>query len=537
MRQFLTLLKLEFIVKNPRRTVGGKLWPKIVRWIILLLGLSVVIGIMLFAFKSVINICVKSNIEQEFIIFYTFIIQTIQLLFGLSLTTKTLYFSADSDVLKLPLDGKIIFLAKITYLFIYELAFTALLNIPMFLMYGIITAQGAGYFLMLLPNVIFFPIIPFLLGLILSVPTMYIVAYLKTKFVVMLLIYVMFVVVGFTLYIYALKFVLGILQSGEIVDVFSSQIILSIKAVANFLYLPVLFKNSLLLYRFVPSALINFTLILVLGGLIIYFANKIYLKIVLDNSESGGSVYSRKIKIKDRSITNALFFREFLTIFRSVNYSFQYLTIVITTPLMVYFSNKIASSIGVDQLGQGILPGISVLVLIMFLTMGSSFAATSFTREGGNFFHTKIIPVSYTKQVTVKFLLYVIVAIPSIMISCIILAMVGFLSYLDACLIGFAVSLIIVGNIAGSMLLDIKHPQFMYLDGKEVTTTTKNVNTSLSIGFVIAALMGVGSIVVAYIVSMLAIYFELFGFAIPYILIEVFGLFYKLEKRYTNIEA
>ena len=195
MQQFLTLLKLEFLVKNPRRTIGGKLFPKIVRWVILALGITVILGILLFAFNGVISICVRSNIEQEFIVFYTFIIQTIQLLFGLSLTTKTLYFSADSDVLKLPLDGKIIFLAKITYLFIYELAFTAILNIPMFIMYGVLTSQGVAYFLMLLPNIIFFPIIPFLLGLILSVPTMYIVAYLKTKFVAMLLIYVFFVVV------------------------------------------------------------------------------------------------------------------------------------------------------------------------------------------------------------------------------------------------------------------------------------------------------------------------------------------------------
>ena len=104
-------------------------------------------------------------------------------------------------------------------------------------------------------------------------------------------------------------------------------------------------------------------------------------------------------------------------------------------------------------------------------------------------------------------------------------------------MIGLAVCLIIVGNIAGSMLLDIKRPQFMYLDGKEITGTTKNVNTSLSIGFIIAALMGVGSIVVAYLVSMPAIYIVLYGFAVPYIIIEVFGLFYKLEKRYTNIEA
>jgi len=131
----------------------------------------------------------------------------------------------------------------------------------------------------------------------------------------------------------------------------------------------------------------------------------------------------------------------------------------------------------------------------------------------------------------------VIVAIPSVIVSCLVLALFNFLSYLDASLIALAVIFVIIGNIASSINLDIKHPQFMYLDGKEVTQNTRNVNTTLSQGFVIAALMGIGAIVVSLFVNIPAIYLVLFGFSVPYISVEVFRLFYKIEDRYRRIEA
>ena len=151
-----------------------------------------------------------------------------------------------------------------------------------------------------------------------------------------------------------------------------------------------------------------------------------YVKVLLNNVETENTYMTKKIKIKQVSVAKALFNKEFLNIFRSVNYSFQYLAVILTTPLMVYFSNSIASQIGADKIGAGILPGISLLVLIMFLSMGVSFSATSITREGDKFFHTKIIPVKYRKQIAVKVVLYLIVAIPCIFLSCFVLYFFNF---------------------------------------------------------------------------------------------------------------
>lgn len=537
MSQFIALLKIEFLSKASRSTKGASLFYKIFKTIIMLLGIGIIGFVVLYAFKTVIRSCILADLGNEFVIYFIFIVQLAQLLFGLSLTTKTLFFSSDNDLLKLPVSGKTILLSKVTYLYLKEMFFSLVLVLPVMIEFGILSGLGYSFYLLLPVFVLLFPLLPFLFSLILSVPMMYLIGYLKNKFVVMLIIYICFVAGGFYLYITCLKFILAVLQSGGASTLFSEQMVVNIKGVASYLYFPILLKNILLNYRLGRSFLIVLALSLVFCAGILLFAQKVYLKILLKNSEGDGNFYSKKTTIKERTPTQALFFKEFINIFRSVNYSFQYFTIVITTPLMVYFSNSIASSIGVEGLGRGVLPGVSVLVLIMFLTMGTSFAATSLTREGENFFHTKIIPVSYTKQVTVKFFLYVIVAIPSIIISCLVLALFNFLSYLDAGLIALAVVLVITGNIASSISTDIRKPQFMYLDGKEVTKSTRNVTATLSKGFIIASIMGIGALLISFVMNLPAIYIVLYGFSVPYVVVEMFLLFHKLEDRYRRIEA
>ena len=537
MRQFLTLLKLEFLTNSIRIKDGVGVFSKIKKIVFLTLGFLVIAGLLLYAINSIINVSLEANLKQEFIVYYSLIVQVVQILFGLSITTKTLYFKNDINILKLPVKGKMLFLAKISYLFIYEFVFSTALTLPVFILFGIKTAQPIFYYFLLVPNTIIFPIIPFLIALLLSVPTMYLVGYIKNKFIVMLILYVVFLSLGFLLYIYALKFILGILNSDSIKDVFSSGTIFNIKQFSNYFVFSILFKNCLLYYKFWQSILITALIIIVLGISIIVVADKVYLKRILANNEGGEKAYNNTSKIKDRSVGGALFFREFTTIFRSTNYAFQYLTVVITTPLMVYFSSEIALNIGVSLIGDGILPGIIVLVLIMFLSMGTSFAATSVTREGQNFFHTKIIPVSYKKQISVKFFTYIIVSIPSIFVSCFVLYFANFISIIMCLLIGISVSIIIIGNICKSILIDIKKPQFMYLEGAEITTNTKNVNSSISVGFLIATIMGVGCIALSFFVSIPSMYLALFGFGIPFASYEIFRLFYKIEKRYGGIEA
>ena len=264
MAQFLTLLKIEFMSRSPRNGKQTKLLSRIVKWVVLFAGAVVIAGVILFAFKSVINKCLEADLKHEFLIYFILLTQLVQILFGLGLTTKTLYFSQDKDLLRLPVNGTLIYLAKIAYLFICELVFSTILTLPVFIEFGILAHEGVLFYLRLLPNILFFPLVPFLLGLLLSVPAMYIVGYLKNRFIVMLILYVATVAIGFSLYIYVLKFIMTLLQSGDINSVLSDSVIITIKNFSNYLYLQVLIKNIVMGYHYLNSLLINLAIVAIL---------------------------------------------------------------------------------------------------------------------------------------------------------------------------------------------------------------------------------------------------------------------------------
>ena len=113
--QFITLLKLEFLTKMNRSEKGSKLFPRIIKALIILLGIGIIGAVVLIAFDTVIKMCIQSNIGREFLVFFIFIVQIAQMLFGLSITTNTLYFNYDNDLTKLPIKGSTIFLSKIIY--------------------------------------------------------------------------------------------------------------------------------------------------------------------------------------------------------------------------------------------------------------------------------------------------------------------------------------------------------------------------------------------------------------------------------------
>lgn len=537
MKQYLTLLKLEFLNNSRRTKKGAKVLSYVLKIVLGLVVFGVFVGLMLFAFDGILSMAKETNLEGEFLIFFVLMVQVVQLLFGVGITTKTLFFSPDEDKLKLPVSGTAIIMSKITFLFVKELVFTLVLGLPVLILFGVKTGAGAGFYCMIPLDIILMSLIPFFLSMLLSIPTMYVISFLRNKFVIMICLYVAFVAAGFYAYSALLKIVLAILQTSDYSTLLGGGLVESIKNFTSHFYVQVLFRNIATLKHFFASFFVYVSICLLLGGLVYLFAKKWYYKILISNLENPTGMFKKSTKVVAMSQTRSLFKREFLNIFRSVNYSFQYLTIAITTPLMVYFSTSIASNIGVDKLGSGVFPGIAVLILIMFLSVGSSFAASSVTREGENFFHSKIIPVSFTKQITVKFFMYCIVIIPSTLVSCLVLWLAKFLSITEALTVFGGVGLVMIGNIAKSIDIDIKKPKFVYVGSKEMVGTNANISFSLGIGFIIATVLGIAAIVLSIFVSVPASTLTLFGFAVPFCAIEVFRLFFKLEKKYQRIEV
>ena len=246
--------------------------------------------------------------------------------------------------------------------------------------------------------------------------------------------------------------------------------------------------------------------------------------------------------------------KEFYLILRSFNYSFQYLAMACAAPFMVFFCNRLAASMGTKSVGAGIMPGLTLMVIIIFVTIIVSFASTSISREGNCFFFTKIIPVSYTKQVLTKFFLYSIVAVVSVGLCCAVSG--GYytseaggqlLTPVDVGAIFGICEMVVMSLTCLSMWADIKMPTFNVSGDGELVKANKNVALSMIVGMIVAIAYGlftmvfsflplrIGNWTIVHINRVGDVYLVLTVVSAILLAASASLMFVNLNKRYTKI--
>ena len=540
MNTFKALFKLELLNKMSQRSKPKNTLTRVLK----IIGYVFFVGFLCFIIsilsQSLINTFKQVNMLNEILIYYILFIQILIVIFSIGKVIKTLYNQMDyNKLLHMPIKPSVLFLSKSLYLFFNNFIVSTVLVLPFLINFGVLTAQAFPYYIMLIPTCVFVPLLPFALTMLISLPFSKLAIMLKNKFIFTLILYILALAVGFTIYYVLLMNLVTLFNAEDVSSVLNVNTIYSLKTLANSLILQKLFKYMLLDIgiKAVQSFCILLSFLFVAVFILVMFAKKKYAGVIKNLVEMQVNSFKKKVEIKERSPGYAFFIKELLVIFRSQNYSFQYITIAVTTPLMVYFSNLIVSSIGAGKIGSQILPGVSVLVLIMFLAMATSFSASTVTREGDKFIYTKLFPVKYSTQIKMKFLVYVMVAVPATLISSALLLIGGFLSVAETAVIAVGVSIIQVGNIALSIMIDIKSPKFVYVGDYELVESNSNMSKSLITSFVIGLILGIATIVVSYVCNVYVKYITILGFAVPYATYLVLNLFIKLNKNYEKIEC
>ena len=540
MGTFKALLKLELLTKSAQRSKSKNVAVTIFKVICYVLFLALITFVLSVLSNSLISTFSQAGMTNEIFIFYILFIQILIIIFSIGKVIKTLYNQMDyNKLLHMPVKPSILFMSKALYLFINNFIVSLVLVLPFLICFGTKTGQHAFYYIMLLPSCLFIALIPFVVSMLLSLPFSKLMIKLKNKFLFTLILYILALAVGFIIYYFLLMSLLKLFNASNVSSLLGVKTTNTLKTIANMLFLQKLFQYLMYgsVVKVIQAFLILFSLLFVSCFVLVMFAKKRYAFVVRNLIERQVDCFKKEYPIKERTPKKAFFVKELITIFRSQNYSFQYLTIAVTTPLMVFFSNLIVSSVGVAQIGKEILPGISVLVLIMFLAMATSFSASTLTREGDKFIYTKLFPVKYSDQIKTKFFVYLLVAIPSTLISSLLLFLGGFLSVMDTLIIFIGVSMVQVGNVALSINMDIKSPKFSFVGDSEMVDSNSNMSKSLTASFVIAFILGISTIIISYVCKVYVRYLTIIGFAIPYMIYHLFFLFHKLDDRYNKIEV
>lgn len=488
----------------------------------------------------------KEELKFSFLVLSSMVSLILQFLVCTSALVKNLYFSGDNEMLlRFPVNGTQIFIAKSIYVFIYNFLISCLLLLPIYICFGILTKLPPLFYVWSAFITFVSSFIPFFLANIVAIPVMMFVNAIKNKFGIILGIMLIMVVAGFSAYMLVLRTILDYLQTREL-TLFSPEVIANLQNFSVRAFPFNMFAYLLNGQRVGTPILYLLGLALGLGAIAFLIVHKWYFKTILEGIENQRSSFTKKTSNKQHTVFASLMKREFLMIFRSTNYSFQYLAMAIAAPFMVYFCNDIASVVGIESVGSRILPGLSLLVVTIFVTVIVSFAATAISREGNQFFFTKIIPVPYAKQVFVKFVLYGVVATASVIASCVTVVLAKFISFTDSVYIFFISEFVTVMLTSICIRVDTKSPVFSVSGDGEVVEANKNMSLSIVMGLVLALIFGISSMIFSYIpvkignVTLLdgtitTVYYYLLGITAIMAAFSVAALFKGVNKRYNAI--
>ena len=502
---------------------------------------------------------VRSELRYEFLVFSTVFTMVIATAVAIGNVVKNLYMSGDNELLlRFPVNGAEILIAKSIYCFIHNLIINALLILPFYIVFGVVTKAGAGYYFASIGVMILAVLLPYFVANLVAIPVMIFTNFVKNQFLLVLIILIGLICAGFILYMTALKGILNYLGDDQ-VNLFSGAMILQYRSVAAKCY-PFKWYATLLSgtpYGFsgaeVGLSFLYIFLMTAAVGVAAYFVTaKFYYKTILNGIETEKVSFHRRTPNTCRTIFGTLLHREFYLILRSFNYSFQYLAMAVAAPVMVYYCNDLAATMGKDSVGAAIVPGLTLMVIIIFVAIIVSFASTSISREGNAFYHTKIIPVSYTVQVSVKLFLYAIVATASVVLSCIVVAAAfgteqagNLLSPLDIGCI-FAISEMTVLSLTClAIWADVRSPIFNVVGDGELVSANKNLALSLLVGILVAVVYGAVAMILGFLPIEIGGFSVVDGLGDVYLILSMVSLvilgisltmlYVNLDKRYQKI--
>lgn len=562
MHNVLTLLKMEFIHRFGKVTLKDR--KAIIKMVSSLIFFAAVFAIILYGGKVFFSMFHKAGLAYEALVLFFSVVFFFLLITNISSTIKVLYYKGDNEILmRFPVEGWEVFWAKTIFLLISQVAMVSLIMIPFLISYGSVIPVN-GKFYVAIPFVIFFMVfLPFFLSNMLAIPFMQVSNKIRHRFG--LIIIGLAVVMTSIFFVYTALFekMVVYLKDDQTFSVFDEKAVVFISAAIKYL-IPTKYFAGMMLGEFEvtriisretiiatvgDNRLLSFSVFIILFELsvigAVYVITKLYPKTLLANMEIEGSAYTKKTKNKVRTIFKTLLYKEFIQVFRSVNYSFQYFVLACSMPVMVYFCNRIAISIGMNDIGNKIIPGLTLLIMLIFNTIIVSFSATSITREGNNFYHTKIMPVSIKTQLWVKFVMYNLVSFIANTVTIVIIILTkqmvvdgeGF--DIARPLAIYAISLIVsIGLTLFSMKLDIIKPRFNLSGEGELVSSNANTTSSVILGLIIALVFGIIGMLVPYILGGLGftlMFYGLIGFALLFLMFALLFYFIKLNATYKRI--
>ena len=501
--------------------------------------LAVVVALALVAGLSFVLKMSISVSAKELSVLYLTIIMIGLTVVAIGMQINRLYHPGDLNITaRFPLSSTKMFISCLILNYIDLTIYSLILLLPIMIAFGIaMKCITVAFVFGIILAAILLPIVPFALSIFIAIPIMYLSTLLKRQNVIKIILFIILLVGLFVAYYYVLnvlaKFFIHRNWEEGTLEIWQNLI-----SSLNGYYNPAYYISNIIFFNkfwLGFGATLGFGVLVI--GLGILVAKVVYTKIRTKVLDGGSDVYKRYSKLDGNKSGVAILKHTIKEIIQTKTYSFFYLGVAISTPVMVFFCNRLVGMVGTAQMGGGINFGVSMLVVSVFMAMISSYAATILSIEGKNFYITKMIPVNYRKQLLVKGVVNVVVSLGALLISIIVLAALKFVNATELIVLAVSQTLFVVGIVFNGVNLNLVNPNLKPKANGEAEEI--NVTIMLVIGLLIAALFGIASIVLPRVMEnyKAVTYLIIIIAAAIYSLVNVLVFWFTANKKYRKIEA
>lgn len=462
-------------------------------------------------------------VNTQLIAVVLLVTQGVSLIFAVGDIITNMYLSKDNQLLVvLPVTPNQVFISKIMLIYINELLFSALVTLPLLLSIGIVSGMGAAFFASIPIIMVFLPILPIVVASFLSIPIMMILKFFKKHLSISIIAILTITVTVLSGY---MMLVGNIAESFNIVSRQIETVNRINTSIASL-------GGNIIIYFQIATAMFNFSswywfiamllFSVAIIGLTIALIKPFYFKTAMSTMESGVKPIKRPKNYVPESTFLSLLRKEFYTVFRSPGYVFQYFLFTLLMPFIVFSYDKLMLSIAVSQAGQNMIAGSHVLVVAIFAMLSNIISASAISREGANFYITKITPVSYYIQMLAKMVFNAIFTIGALFVT--MLVSMLYLHPGQVAIGTIAIMFASVGHIALSIDMDLKKPSLDWYANEETSKMGGTTAKSMIIGLFIALVMGFIIIAMAHNQSF-----------VPWLIILVFGVAFGIYRIYRLV--
>ena len=452
---------------------------------------------------------------------------------------KRLYRPADILITaRFPISPFKLFLSYLILNYIDLSVYSAVLCLPVMLVYGFaMGCMGFTYVMGVLLGAIFMPIVPFALSVFIAVPVVYLTSLLEKYGVARLVLFAVVLVGCFVLYDYILTALAQFFIHGKNWEAGTLEIWGKILSALDAYYDPAYYLGNMI---FFDRFWLGFGVILGAGAALIAggaaMAYAVCGKLRAKALENGFGGYARRTSIDGYGSSRAIFRYGFKEIMRTKTYSYFYFGVAISTPVMVFFCDRLVKIVGEAYVGVGLNFGASMLVISVFMAMICSFTGSVLSMEGKNFYITKLVPVEYRTQLLVKAFLNIGVGAVALLISAAVLGFLHFVNAVEMTVLIVTEVLLIVGFVFNGINLNLANPNLRPKANGEADEI--NITYMLMIGLVVAACIGASSIIFprAEGIGATWAYVAAVGIGLVYAAINFVIFWFTADKKYRKIE-